>query len=172
MTTENIKHWHAVYVSSRSEKKVCENLNNKNIEAYVPVVKTIRQWSDRKKMVEFPLINGYVFVKINSLEIDKILQTKGIVSFVRQSGKIAIIREVEINRLKQLVELGYQIETDTNPNEFEIGNKIKIIAGPLKNIEGYILNKLNDKFLLIQLESIGKSIKVKLPGDLLLPIET
>ena len=65
MTTENIKHWHAIYVCSRSEKKVCENLNKKNIEAYVPVVKTIRQWSDRKKKIELPLINGYVFVRIN-----------------------------------------------------------------------------------------------------------
>jgi transcription antitermination factor NusG len=65
MTTEKIKYWHAIYVSSRAEKKVCENLSNKNIEAYVPVVKTIRQWSDRKKKIELPLISGYVFVRIS-----------------------------------------------------------------------------------------------------------
>ena len=170
MTTENIKHWHAIYVSSRSEKKVCENLNKKSIEAYVPVVKTIRQWSDRKKIVEFPLINGYVFVKINSLEIEKTLQTKGIVNFVRENGKLAIIREVEINRIKQLVELGYHLESDSIFHEIEIGDKVKITSGPLKNIEGYILNSYNGKYLLVQLESIGKSIKVKLPQELLLPI--
>jgi transcription antitermination factor NusG len=62
----NTKKWHAVYVSSRTEKKINDLLNNKGIEAYVPVVKTMRQWSDRKKMVEMPLLNGYVFVNYTS----------------------------------------------------------------------------------------------------------
>lgn len=168
----NLKHWHALYVSSRTEKKVMQSLLSKNIESYVPLVKTMRQWSDRKKMVEFPLINGYVFVNISALEIDKTLQTKGIVNFVRESGKVAVIREEEINRLKQLVDLGYQIESDVSSSELEIGNKVKITSGPLKNIEGFIINKLNDKFLVVQLESIGKSIKVKLPEDILLSTES
>jgi len=43
------KNWHALYVSSRTEKKVMQTLLSKNIEAYVPLVKTMRQWSDRKK---------------------------------------------------------------------------------------------------------------------------
>ena len=168
----NLKHWHALYVSSRTEKKVMQSLLSKNIESYVPLVKTMRQWSDRKKMVEFPLINGYVFVNISALEIDKTLQTKGIVNFVRVSGKVAVIREEEINRLKQLVDLGYQIESDVSSSELEIGNKVKITSGPLKNIEGFIINKFNDKYLLVQLESIGKSIKVKLPEDILLSTES
>jgi transcription antitermination factor NusG len=168
----SLKYWHALYVSSRTEKKVMQTLLAKNIEAYVPIIKTMRQWSDRKKMVEFPLINGYVFVNISALEIDKTLQTKGIVNFVRHSGKIAVIREVEINRIKQLVDLGYQIESDVSSSEFKIGNKVKITSGPLKNIEGFIINKLNDKYLFVQLESIGKTIKVKLPEDLLLPLES
>ena len=57
------KNWHAIYVASRQEKKVLEALLNKKIEAYLPLIKTLRQWSDRKKLVEFPLMPGYVFVK-------------------------------------------------------------------------------------------------------------
>ena len=62
MITDPKKKWHAVYVSSRTEKKITDLLNNKGIEAYVPIIKTMRQWSDRKKMVELPLLNGYVFL--------------------------------------------------------------------------------------------------------------
>ena len=57
--------WHAIYVNSRSEKKIGDLLLSKSIEAYVPLTKTMRQWSDRKKMVELPLLNGYVFVNIS-----------------------------------------------------------------------------------------------------------
>ena len=85
-----IKKWRALYVNSRAEKKVMEILLGKDIEAYTPIVKTMRQWSDRKKMVELPLMNGYVFVRSDEVQIEKILQTKGVVNFVRSEGKIAV----------------------------------------------------------------------------------
>ena len=93
----NKKKWHALYVASRQEKNAMRLLNEKNIEAYTPVVKTMKQWSDRKKMVELPLLNGYLFVKIAVTESDKVRQTKGVVNFVRSEGKVAIVRDVEID---------------------------------------------------------------------------
>lgn len=164
------RRWHALYVSSRAEKKVLELLNSKGIRAYLPVVKTMRQWSDRKKLVEFPLLNGYIFVNITSSENDKVLQTRGIVNFVRADGKIAIVRQVEIDRLKQLVELGYQLEINNLKRNYCEGDKIKITSGALKNIEGYVLENKEGRFIEVLLESIGQSIKVKLPEEILLPI--
>ena len=159
-----------MYVSSRAEKKISENLNNKGIEAYVPIVKTMRQWSDRKKMVELPLLNGYVFIKINSLENDKVLQTKGVVNFVRSEGKIAVIREIEIDRLKQLVELGYHMEANGISKKYKEGDKVKISSGALKGIEGFVIDVNDNKHIEVLLESIGQCIRVKLPNELLLSI--
>ena len=166
MTTENIKHWHAIYVSSRSEKKVCENLNRKSIEAYVPLVKTIRQWSDRKKKIELPLINGYVFVRINLSEKDKVLQTKSVVNFVKSQGAVASIRDEEIDRLKQLVELGYQMEVGPI-SRINQGAKIKIMSGFLKGIEGIVIDADGDKLIEVLLESIGQCIRVKVPKEII-----
>lgn len=168
-SVNKIKKWHAVYVSSRTEKKVSENLKNKGIEAYTPIVKTMRQWSDRKKMVELPLLNSYVFVKINPIDNDKVLQTKGVVNFVRSEGKIAVIRNFEIDQLKQLVELGYHLEANGINKKYKEGDKIKITSGPLKGIEGYVLNTSEDKQIEVLLESIGQCIRVKLPKELLKP---
>lgn len=164
------KHWHAIYVSSRAEKKISETLQSKNIEAYVPIIKTMRQWSDRKKMVELPLMNGYVFVKIVPLENDKVMQTKGVVNFVRSEGKIAVIREVEIDRLKQLVELGYQIEAGAINRTYKEGDKVKISSGALQGIEGYVVESKEDRQIEVLLESIGQCIRVRLPKELLLSI--
>ncbi len=168
--TIKIKKWHAVYVSSRTEKKISEALLNKGIEAYVPLVKTMRQWSDRKKMVELPLLNGYVFVKISPAENDKITQTKGIVNFVRSEGKIAVIRDVEIERLKQLVELGYHLEANGINKKYKEGDKVKISSGVLKGIEGYVVEANENDQIDVLLESIGQCIRVKLPKELLLNI--
>lgn len=162
--------WHAIYVNSRSEKKIGETLISKNIDAYVPLAKTMRQWSDRKKFVEFPLLNGYVFVKISQLERDKVLQTKGVVNFVRSEGKIAVIREDEIKRLKQLVELGYQLEVENINRTYKEGDKIKISSGALKGIEGFVVESKGNRQIEVLLESIGQCIRVRLPKELLLSV--
>ncbi len=167
MTDTAQNKWYAIYVASRSEKKVTELLAEKGLTAYVPLVKTLRIWSDRKKMVELPLMNGYVFVNINILHKDKVMQTRGVVNFVRSEGKIAVIRDVEMTRLKQIVELGYDIESNRSANSYNEGDKIKIIAGPLKGIEGYIVYGDSGKNFEIVLESIHQSVRVKLPEEIL-----
>lgn len=162
--------WYAVYVNSRAEKKTGALLAEKGFEAYVPLVKTTRQWSDRKKLVELPLMNGYVFVKINEAAAMHVLQTRGVVNFVRAEGRMAPIREEEIERLKQVARLGYQVEVNPAAKSFGEGDKVKITAGLLKGLEGIVSRSAQGQFLEIMLESLGHSIKVKLPDDIVIPV--
>jgi transcriptional antiterminator RfaH len=164
------KKWRALYVSSRQEKKIFELLSDKGIEAYVPFIKTMRQWSDRKKMVELPLLNGYVFVRISDFENDVVVQTRGVVNFVRIEGKIALVRDIEIERLKQLIDLGYQMEISGIKHQYTEGQKIKITSGIFKNIDGFVVETKEGKFIDVLLDSIGQSIRVKLPKEILLPV--
>ena len=168
--TDN-KKWNALYVSSRQEKNAVKILLEKSIEAYVPLVKTMKQWSDRKKMVELPLTNGYIFVRIDVIEQEKVRQTKGVVNFVRSDGKIAIVRQEEIDRLKQLIELGYQMEASGINRQYKPGQKVKITSGALKGIEGFVVQSKEGKSIDILLESIGQSIRVKLPKEILIPVK-
>jgi transcriptional antiterminator RfaH len=160
--------WRAVYVNSRSEKKVMELLLGKQVEAYVPIVKTMKQWSDRKKLVELPLLNGYVFIHVGEPERDQVLQTQGVIRFVRSEGKIAVVRDEEISRLKQLVELGYQLEASAIDREVRKGQKVKISSGLLRGLEGIVIDDKDQRQLLVLLESIGQCIRVRLPKDILL----
>jgi transcription antitermination factor NusG len=160
------KVWKAIYVTSRSEKKVLDKLYEKGIEAYTPIKKTMRQWSDRKKMVEIPILNGYVFVKINNQERDKVFFVNGVVQYVRFNGEDAIIREEEINSLKNIVALGYDIEINAN-KAFPSGSKIVIMQGPLKGIEGIVSEIENEDWLFVNLDSIQYNLKVKLPAGIL-----
>jgi transcription antitermination factor NusG len=164
------KIWRAIYVTSRSEKKVLEKLQEKGLEAYTPIQKTLRQWSDRKKMVEIPLLNGYVFVKLNEQERDKVFFVNGVVQYVRFNGADAVIREEEIQSLQNIVALGYDIEVDANKT-FPMGSKIRIMQGPLKGIEGVVQAAENQDWLYVQLESIQYNLKVKLPAGILKSVQ-
>ena len=163
------KSWRALYVASRSEKRVLETLRSSGIDAYVPIVRTMRQWSDRKKMVDLPLLNGYVFTRVSDSEHDRVVQTKGVVCFVRSEGRIATVREEEITRLKQLVELGYQMNVLAIDRQIRTGERVKVSSGVLKGLEGVVAEDRDQRHLLVMLESIGQCIRVRLPKDVLMP---
>ena len=82
MFEKNQSRWYAVYTASRAEKKVKERLDQQGIVNYLPLRVVIRKWSDRSKKVEIPLINGYIFVYVNLLQMQKVLTTFGVVSFL------------------------------------------------------------------------------------------
>ena len=91
--------WYAVYTRSRSEKSLMELLKEKGIEAYVPLRKVIHQWSDRKRLVEEPLIRSYCFVKVSNKDYYEVLNTQGAVRYIWFSGKAASIPERQIDTL-------------------------------------------------------------------------
>ncbi|HBN03105.1 MAG TPA: antitermination protein NusG, partial [Bacteroidetes bacterium] len=99
--------WKVVYIASRQEKKVAVRLAQEGIEYFLPLYQKLSQWSDRKKWVELPLFNGYLFVKPTTLQRDKVLSLQGVVAFVRYNKEDAIVKQTEIEIIKQVLESGY-----------------------------------------------------------------
>ena len=158
--------WKVVYVSSRAEKKVAERLLSKGIEAYVPIKREMKQWSDRKKMVESPLINGYVFVKPEPLQRDAVLQVQGALQYVRYNGGDAIIRDIEIEALKSIEEKGYYVEAHAQ-EDFQTGDKALIQAGPFKGLQGTVSQKAGKAIYTLLISGIDYSLSVQLAAEVL-----
>ncbi len=161
-----MKKWNALYVASRSEKKVLQRLSELGIEAYVPLKKEIRQWSDRRKQVIVPLINGYVFIRVTKQERDLVFRANGVVNYVRSNGKDAVIRDEEILILKSIEEKGYFVEA--NPiNDFNVGDRTIINYGQFKGLKGIIERVSNKDVCTILLESLGYSLRINIEKEVL-----
>jgi len=146
------KNWYAVYVNSRHEKKVADLFQGQHIENYLPLQKIMKQWSDRKKMVEEPLFRSYVFVNIEELEKIKVRETKGVINFVYWLGKPAIIRAEEIEEIKTFIASYENISLESqNP---QINGTLKIESGPFINHSGKVLSIDKNK-VKIFIESLG-----------------
>jgi transcriptional antiterminator NusG len=159
----NNQNWKVVYVASRQEKKVAQRLEIAGIEYYLPLYRKLSQWTDRKKWVEVPLFNGYLFVKPSVTQRDVVLQQHGVVAFVRYNKEDAIVRNEEIATIKMMMESGYSLETINTPEDFEIGEKVQISEGPLKGHHVDILRRNNEEEYLVSFETLGQSIKIALP---------
>jgi len=154
------KHWYAVYVRSRNEKKVYELIKEKDIETYLPLIKTIRQWSDRKKMVEVPLFNSYVFVKILPANFYQVLAVDGAVKFIKFEGKPAHIPDEQIESLKLLLHSGEKFEVSIE--EFETGEMVEVINGPLTGFKGILVRYKNKNRALLHIDSINQTLIINI----------
>ncbi len=150
--------WYPVYTRSRAEKKAFEELNRKGILAYLPLRKAVKQWSDRKKIVEEPLIKSYLFVYISGKEYAEVLMTNGIARFIYFSGQIATIPEQQITDLKLLL----ATDADLEVLEYDIkpGERVLIKAGPFKGIMAELVSVQNKQRIILRLQNIGYAIEI------------
>lgn len=162
---ENQAHWYAVYTKPRSEKKLADRLSEQGIEAYLPLRRTLRQWSDRKKMVDEPLISSYVFVRIFQEHYFTVLNTAGAVKYIWFSGKPATIPENQIRALKLI--LDNDPETDCVAANFPKGSCVKVSSGPLKGLTGELQNHAGKNKVVIRLDHIEKAILLTISPNLL-----
>lgn len=156
--------WHVLYVKSRWEKKVYESLKGISLESFLPQVKTIIQWSDRKKTVLKPLFPSYVFVNINtSLDFHKALCVDGACAYIRFGKEYATVTEKEINQIKFL--LGNKNITDVAMDKQlpNIGDIKKIAQGPLRGLECEVLKVGNVNKIIVQIESLQQNITATIP---------
>jgi transcription antitermination factor NusG len=98
---EENKSWYVVYTKSRYEKKVFEQLTLKGIEAYCPLNKVRKKYTDRFKIIEEPLFKSYVFVNLNEKEKLEVRLTFGVVNFVYWLRKPAIVALKDIITIKK-----------------------------------------------------------------------
>jgi transcriptional antiterminator RfaH len=146
------KLWMAVYTKPRSEKKVAERLEKVGIEVYCPLQTVIKQWSDRKKKVKIPVFPSYVFVHVGESERLTVLSDAGVMNFVFWLGKPAVIREEEIEVIKEYLER-------RNNNVEVVGDEVLITHGIFEGTKGKIKHLFDNKTVLV-IESIGITITI------------
>nr|WP_294794346.1 UpxY family transcription antiterminator [uncultured Mucilaginibacter sp.] len=160
-----VRKWYPVCTMPRAEKKAYQALINKGLQAYLPLHRQQKQWSDRKKWVEEPLIKSYLFVNINEHEKTEVLMTKGISRFIYFSDKIASMPDRQINDLKLLLASSFELEI--TQEDLQAGEKVVIKAGALKGLTGEILSYRSQKQLALRLENLGCSIIVNVAAELI-----
>ncbi|HEY0740150.1 MAG TPA: UpxY family transcription antiterminator [Chryseosolibacter sp.] len=162
------QHWFVFYTKSRQEKKVSEVLQKRGFKTFLPLHKVLRQWSDRKKRVEVPLFNSYIFVFDFEHKIPDILQVPGIAWNIKIAGRPAVLRAQDIEIIQRFLATGFTMEADTLDHvTLKSGQRAKIMDGPLKGIEGVIIQAADAETFVIALEGIDQLIRVQIPAFLL-----
>ena len=146
------KKWYVVYTRPRWEKKVADLLARKKIEHYCPLNKVYKQWSDRKKIVVEPLFTSYVFVFIDDTEQLPVRITDGVINFVYWLGKPAVIRNDEIQAIRDFMGINNNVKLEKN--KVNLDDEVRILGGPLVMQKGQVVS-VKSKTVKVVLPSLG-----------------
>lgn len=156
--------WYAIYTKVNQEKKIFSNLKEANIECYLPLSKSLKQWSDRKKWIEEPLFRCYLFVKVSYIEFFNVLSSTGVVRYVSFGGSPQTIPDSQIENIQTFIE---QAEKDMVLTRKHIakGAKAEVLYGPLKGIKGEVVHICGQSRILIRVESMGCCLYTNISRD-------
>ncbi len=158
MNNRNESYWTAFYTKPRNEKKAAERLLSKGLEVYCPTTTVVKQWSDRKKKIKEPVFSSYIFARVDETARQQILTDPSIVSSVFWLKRPVVIRQSEINAIKQFLQ---EFPQEIRSVAIAEGDRAMISAGPLRGEEGVVIQRRGNKALL-QLQSLGLELQAEI----------
>ncbi len=162
---KSVYKWYAVYTRPRAEKLVHMRVLELGIESFLPLYKTLRQWSDRKKLVEKPLFSSYVFVKVGRKHYPEVFKVDGVVKYVSFEGKAVAIPECQINNLKILV--ASNVEIEISGDRLEKGDSVVVTSGALTGLTGELIRIKRKNKVVVRIDRIDQNLILDIPAAFL-----
>jgi len=162
--------WFAVQTRYRYEQRVANDLAAKGIENYLPVLREVHDWKDRKKQLELPAFGGYLFTRFETSQRNRVrvLETTGVVRLLGHQGELEAVPDGEIESLRRSLESGAPC---TRHPYLADGTLLRIERGPLSGLEGRLVRTANALRLVVCVASVGQAIAVEVAREDVAPIE-
>jgi transcription antitermination factor NusG len=159
--------WFAAHVRSRHEKKVVMQLENSNLECFLPLYQARHRWQDRNAVVSLPLLPGSVFTRIFPRERMRVITIAGVVSLVGLHGQPTPIAAQEIESLRQCVSRNGSLQ----PHPYlSVGRRVRVKSGPFTDAEGILMRRKGRSRLILSIHLIERSVSVEVDACDVQPI--
>jgi len=158
---ENLKSaWYALQTSYRCEQRVAQGLTSKGIETYLPLLREVHQWKDRKKTIDVPAFCGYLFVRYEpSLRNRvKVLETSGVVRMLGGNHAPSPVSEVEIEAVRRTISSGVPCD---RCDALMPGTLVRVMRGPIAGVVGKLVRIKNSLRLVISVSVFSQSISAE-----------
>lgn len=156
-----MKAWLALHVKPQTEYLAAESLEG--LEPFWPHRVT---HDNRNRQIRRPWFPGYVFIRADWSDLAekiRILRCSQLVHVLGADGKVWEIPDQEIESLRILAANGrIPVSMHTYLRQ---GERVKVISGPLKGIEGLVERAKSATVLVVQVEMLQRAVSVELDPD-------
>ncbi len=128
--------WLVVRTKPKQERVAARHLGQRLVEPYCPLFLE-PPWHLRAPRGPVPLFSGYLFVRcVPRLDLDRVRYCPGVLRPVAFGDRLAAVDEAFVRGLRELEgERGY-IEPQVVHRRPRRGQRVRIMSGPLRGLEG------------------------------------
>lgn len=159
--------WYAVFTVPQNEKSALRHLDLREVESFLPTYESVRVWKNRqRKLVPLPLFPSYLFVRINSGERVKVLQSPGVLHIVGKGRESVPLPDPEVEFLRSGLIRG-RIEPY---RELVVGEKVRVKSGVMQGVCGTLVRKGGGMRFVVTLELINQHAAIQVDAADLEPL--
>jgi transcription antitermination factor NusG len=149
--------WYAAYTRANHERRVADQLAEREVEHFLPEFESVRRWKDRKVRLQMPLFPGYVFVHLALRDRLRVLQVPGVARLVGFGGRPTALPDEQVEGLRG--GLDGQLRAEPHPY-LTAGRRVRVKTGPLAGTEGILLRRRGNFRVVISIELIQRAVAV------------
>jgi len=150
--------WYAAYTAPRHEKRVTQQMDERQIHCFLPLYRSVRRWKDRRKQLDLPLFPGYVFVHLPLRDRLRVLQLPGVVQLVSFCGKPAALPDADIEALRNGLEGNVRAE----PHPYlAVGRRVRVRSGAVAGMEGILVRRKRKFRVVLSMDLIQRAIAIE-----------
>jgi transcription antitermination factor NusG len=154
--------WYVAHVRPRREKKLVEYCTRQGLATTLPCYQSAHKYRGKTVVFDKPLFPGYVFLQLLPGQKDAVRQNDHVANLLDVFDQETFRRQLSDILLALKLELGVRLAPAIGK-----GMRIRIKAGPLQGIEGWVEERYGMSTVLLRLDFIGQAAAVKLDADLL-----
>lgn len=156
--------WFVIYTRPQHEKKIQQELTEKGLRIFLPCVKKLRTWNDRKKFVIVPLFPSYIFIYLESnLDYFTAMEAQGVLFFLRSGKELARIKDEVVNNISMLLDISDDFEV--SHCHFSAGQKLMIQDGSFLGQSCEFVEYNGSLRAIVRVAIMQRNILVTLPKE-------
>ena len=154
--------WYAVFTLPQNEKSVARQLALREIESFLPTYESVKVWKNRQRVrIMLPLFPTYLFVRIDSRQRTRVLQSPGVIHIVGNRHEHVPVPESAIELLRS----GIQRRIMEPYRDLVVGKKVRIKNGAMEGLEGVLVRKGNGLRFVLAMEMINQYAAIEVAAE-------
>lgn len=154
--------WHVLHTRSRQEKALAEVLGTAGIGHYLPLVRSVRYYGHRRRVVEAPLFPGYVFLEGEREDAYFAVSTRRVASIIDVPDQAELERDLA--QIQRALQGGLVGEAFSYLRE---GRPVRVARGPFAGLEGVVDARLGDDRIVLGVRALGQATSLEIDASLL-----
>jgi transcription antitermination factor NusG len=161
------RQWYAVRVKPQHERTVSYSLSKKGFERYVPLYKALRRWSDSYRELDLPIFPGFVFCRLDLLEVASVLSTPAVYQLAMRGGVAVPIEDRQLHTIQRIESAGLPVVPWPFLKE---GQEVRIARGPLTGVDGLLASSTKAWHVVVNIQQLQRGVAVAIDYSDIAPL--